>query len=93
MRVSVHVHPGSRRPGVGGEHGGSLVVRVAERAVDGRATAAVASALAMAFAVKRADVRLISGQTSREKAFDVTDATAERLAELLAAQDGAATRH
>jgi hypothetical protein len=37
VRISVRVRPGSTRPGVGGEHDGALVVRVRERAVDGRA--------------------------------------------------------
>lgn len=93
LRIPVHVHPGSRRPGVGGEHGGALVVRVAAPAVDGRATQAVASALASAFGVRKADVSLVSGATSRRKIFQVADATAERLAELLAAQEGSAERH
>ena len=38
MRVTIRVHPGARQPGVGGNHAGALVVRVRERAVDGRAT-------------------------------------------------------
>ncbi|NYF10804.1 hypothetical protein HDC94_001960 [Leifsonia sp. AK011] len=83
MRVTVHVHPGSRRPGVGGDYDGALIVRVSEPAVDGRATSAVAAALAQAFGVRRSAVELVSGPTSRQKRFDVEGATEERLGELL----------
>lgn len=83
MRVTVHVHPGSRRPGVGGEHGGALVVRVAERAVDGKATAAVLAAVADAFGVPARQVNLVRGATSRTKVLEVGGADAGVLAGLL----------
>lgn len=41
------------------------------RAVDGAATAAVLQAVADAFGVRRRDVTLISGATSRTKVLDV----------------------
>ena len=93
VRISVHVHPGSRRPGVGGEHGGALVVRVSEPAVDGRATDAVAAALARAFGVRRSAVTLASGPTSRQKRFNIDGATEQRLTELLSGNDRPATQH
>ena len=93
MRVTVHVHPGSRRPAVGGEHGGALVVRVSEPAADGRATDAVAVALARAFGVRRSAVELVSGPTSRQKRFQVDGATEERLIALLHANDEGSPRH
>lgn len=71
MRLTVHVVPRSRRPGVGGRHGDALVVRVAEPAVDGRATAATLQALASAFGVPRRSVRLVSGATSRTKIVEI----------------------
>ncbi len=79
----MHVHPGSKRPGVGGEHDGALVVRVAQRAVDGKATDATTAALAVAFGVRRRDVMLVSGATSRTKLVDIVGATEQRLTELL----------
>lgn len=71
MRITVQVRPGSARPGVGGEHDGALVVRVRERAVDGRATAAALEALATAFGVRRQAVTLVSGASSRRKIVEV----------------------
>ncbi len=66
MRIVVRVHPGSRQPGVGGSHDGMLVVRVAERAVDGKATAAVVDAVAVAFGIAKRDVVLVNGGPAAE---------------------------
>lgn len=74
MRLTVWVRPGSAHPGVGGEHDGALVVRVAARAVDGQATAAALSAIAAAFGVRRGAVTLVAGAASRRKIVDVTGA-------------------
>ena len=40
VRLSIRVRPGAGRTAVGGAHDGALVVRVADRAVDGKATEA-----------------------------------------------------
>lgn len=84
MRVTVRVRPGSSRTSVGGSYDGALVVRVQEQAVDGAATAAAVRAVAEAFGVRRADVTLVSGTTSRTKVLDVSGASESLLAELLA---------
>ncbi|MFI7589867.1 DUF167 domain-containing protein [Spongisporangium articulatum] len=86
MRLTVRVHPRSRRPGVGGEHDGALVVRVREPAVDGRATAAVLEALADALGVARRDVLLIRGSTSRTKTVEVPDSAAAAVTQLRSLQ-------
>ena len=84
MRVTVRVRPGASRTAVGGSYAGALVVRVQERAVDGAATAAVVRAVAEAFGVRRADVTLVSGATSRTKVLEVPEASESLLTELLA---------
>jgi uncharacterized protein YggU (UPF0235/DUF167 family) len=83
VRLTIRVHPGSRSPGVGGSHAGALIVRVRERAVDGRATDAALTALATALAVPRRTVTLRTGATSRTKTVEVPDATAATAARLL----------
>lgn len=71
MNVSIRVRPGSGRTRVGGDHDGALVVRVAARAVDGRATEAALVALAAAVGVRRRQVRLVTGATSRTKVVEI----------------------
>jgi uncharacterized protein YggU (UPF0235/DUF167 family) len=69
--VAIRVRPGSSRAGVGGVHGDALIVRVGERAVDGKATEAALRALAAALGVARREIRLVSGLTSRDKVIAV----------------------
>jgi uncharacterized protein len=67
VRVAVRVQPGSPRALVGGSRGGALLVRVTARPVQGKATEAALRAVAAAFGVRRADIGLVSGGTSRDK--------------------------
>lgn len=72
MRVAIRVRPGAARTRVGGGYGGgALVVKVAARAVEGKATEAALAAVAAALGVRRRDVRLVSGATSRDKVVEV----------------------
>lgn len=63
--------PGSARARVGGRHGDGLVVAVSARAVDGKATEAALRAVADAFGVRRRDVSLVTGETSRDKVVEI----------------------
>jgi uncharacterized protein len=71
VRLAIRVKPGSTRTSVGGRHGAALVVAVTARAVDGKATEAALRAVADAFAVKRREVTLVTGATSRDKVVDI----------------------
>ena len=72
LRFPVRVRPGASRTAVGGRHGADeLVVAVGARAVDGAANRAVIEALATAFGVRRGDVEIVSGATSRTKTVTV----------------------
>ncbi|MFC4589863.1 DUF167 domain-containing protein [Sphaerisporangium corydalis] len=72
MRLAIRVRPGAARAFVGGAYGeDAIVVRVNVRAVDGRATEAALRAVADAFGVRRADVRLVTGTTSRDKVVEI----------------------
>jgi uncharacterized protein YggU (UPF0235/DUF167 family) len=83
MRVAIWVRPGSSKAHVGGSHDGALVVRVHEPAVDGRATEAALGALAAALGVRRRDLTLVTGASSRTKVVAVPDACAAAVAALL----------
>jgi len=71
VRVTIRVKPGSSRSRVGGDRDGALVVAVTARAVDGRATESALAALADALGVRRRDVSLVTGATSRTKVVEV----------------------
>jgi len=72
---------------VGGARNGALVVRVSARAVSGQATKAALAAVAAAFGVRRRDVTLVSGTTSRTKILDVEGADPAMLNRLRAPAD------
>lgn len=94
MRVSVRVKPGASKTKVGGQYGevspgqgAVLIVFVAQRAVDGAATEGLLKAVAKAFGLRRADVELVKGLTTRTKVLELRgeeQGLAARLAELLA---------
>lgn len=87
MRLTVRVHPKARTTVVGGRYGSGeppvLIVRVAAPATDGRANAAVTRALADAFDVAAAGVRIVSGHTHRTKIIEVEGGDPARLSGLL----------
>ncbi|MEJ7706209.1 MAG: DUF167 domain-containing protein [Nocardioidaceae bacterium] len=83
MRIQIRVRPGAARTSVGGSHDGALVVHVTARAVDGRATEAALTALAEATGVRRRQVTLVVGKTSRTKVVDVDVEDPDLLTRLL----------
>ena len=84
MRLGIRVKPGAGRVRVGGSHGeGALIVSVSAPAVDGRATEAALAALAGALGLKRRDLSLVSGRSSRTKVVEVPNSSAVEVARLL----------
>lgn len=62
--------PGSKKPGLTREND-ALVLRVRERAVDGKANAACVRALADAYGVAPSSVTLVRGARNRQKSFEI----------------------
>ena len=75
IRLTVHVQPRAKVPGVGGLHGDALKVRVAAAPVDGAANDAVVRAVADAFDVSLRAVRVTTGASARRKVIEVDGAT------------------
>ncbi len=70
MIVRVRVAAGAKKNAIV-EEDGLLKVRVTAPAIEGRANRAVIAALADHFGVKRRFVRIVRGETSREKWIEV----------------------
>ena len=70
-RLVVKVVPRSKRTAVEGPRDGRVVVRVTAPPVDGAANDAAIQALADALRVPRRALRIISGETSRNKTIEV----------------------
>ncbi|MEO5876573.1 MAG: DUF167 domain-containing protein [Streptosporangiaceae bacterium] len=81
VRLAIRVRPGGSRARVGGSHDGALIVKVAARPVEGQATEAALAAVARAVGIRRRDVSLVRGATSRDKVLelrgDVTQLTSK----------------
>ncbi len=90
--LPVRAQPGARRAGVQGEQAGALKVAVTAPPQDGRANEALVEALRQALGVKRSQVELIGGQTSRDKRFLIRGLKRAELEKRLAALLDAATR-
>ncbi|HEX6318768.1 MAG TPA: DUF167 domain-containing protein [Burkholderiales bacterium] len=67
MILEVHVQPGASRSEFAGRHGERLKIRLAARAVDGKANEALIEFLAAHFKVRKSSVRITAGLRSRQK--------------------------
>lgn len=74
--ISCHIQPCAKRNEIIGEYGNSLKIKIASPPVDGAANEKLCDFLADLFSVKKKDVAIIRGQTSRSKAvfvFGITE--------------------
>jgi uncharacterized protein (TIGR00251 family) len=83
--LPVRAQPGARRAGVQGEQAGALKVAVTAPPEAGRANQALVEELRRALKLKRSQVELIAGQTSRDKRFLIRGLTRTELETRLAA--------
>ena len=65
--LNLRIVPRAAKNALAGEHGDALKIRLCAPPVDGAANAALIEFLAETFALPRARVQLLSGQTSRTK--------------------------
>jgi uncharacterized protein (TIGR00251 family) len=89
LLLPVRAQPGARRNGVQGEQAGALKVAVTAPPQDGRANEALAEVLREALGLKRSQLELVGGATSRDKRFLVRGLARPELERRLAALLGA----
>jgi uncharacterized protein len=82
--LPVRAQPGARKAGVLGEQGGALKVAVTAPPGDGRANKALTAALRDLLGLKRSQLELLSGETSRDKKFLIRGLTRAELESRLA---------
>lgn len=67
MILELHVQPGAARSEFAGRHGERIKVRLAARAIDGKANEALVAFLAAHYGVPKRNVRIVAGLKSRQK--------------------------
>jgi hypothetical protein len=70
--LDLHVQPGAKRTEAVGEHGGRLKLKIAAPPVDNKANAHLLAWLAAQLGVPKSSVRLVRGETSRQKTVAVS---------------------
>ncbi len=85
-RITVRASPRAKRPGVQGfREDGVLIVRVGAPPEDGRANAELCAVVAKALGLRKRQVEVVVGHTSRDKVIEIAELTASEVAERLGA--------
>jgi uncharacterized protein (TIGR00251 family) len=81
--LAVHVQPGAGRTEVVGRHGSALKLRVAAPPTGNRANDAVVELVAKEFSLRRADVAVTSGASSRAKRLKLDGLSLQTAAQVI----------
>ena len=81
--VPILVSPGASRDAVRGEHRGRMKVAVSAPPEGGKANKALCRLLADELGIRSSQVRIVSGQTSRQKEVLVERVTSDALDEII----------
>ena len=77
--LAVRAQPGAKRNEVAGIRDGMLLVRVTQAPEKGKANKAIALVIAKSLGLRRSQVELLSGETSRQKRFLIREMPPEEL--------------
>ena len=80
--VDVRVIPRAKKTEIAGTWDGAILIRVSAPPVEGAANAAVIELLANRLHLPRRNVRIVAGETSRQKRIEITGATPEQIRDL-----------
>jgi len=81
--LTVRVVPRASKSAIVGELDGALKVRIASPPVDGAANAELIKLMAKTFGAAKADVEIVSGQTSKQKRVRIGGVTASHIKTVL----------
>lgn len=71
MKISVVAHPNSKKPRIEKDLLGTFHVYVSQPPLEGKANHAIIESLAKYFNVKKSSVRILSGEKSKIKLFEI----------------------
>jgi uncharacterized protein (TIGR00251 family) len=75
--LAIRVQPRAKRSEVAGERGDAVVIRVSAPPVDGKANEAVCRLIAERVGVPRSAVRIVRGESSRDKVVRIDGLSAD----------------
>ena len=75
--LAIRVQPRAKRNEVAGERGGAVVIRVSAPPVDGKANEAVCRLIAERVGVPKSAVRIVRGESSRDKVVRIDGLSAD----------------
>lgn len=79
--LPIRAQPGARKNSINGVHDGALKVSVQAPPEDGKANDAIIELMKKVLGIKRNQIEILSGQTSRDKKFLIRELKLEELAE------------
>lgn len=82
-RLSVHVNPRSSRNQISGWQEDVLSIKLTAPPVDGAANKASVEFLADCLRIRKSQVSLVSGETSRDKVFEIAGLTKDEVIDRL----------
>lgn len=82
VTLTLHVQPGAKTTTISGTHGDALKIKLAAPPVDGKANAALIAFIADQLGIGKSAIHLKSGQTSRHKIIEITDAATDHIQRL-----------
>jgi uncharacterized protein (TIGR00251 family) len=77
--LPARAQPGASKSGLRGEQDGALKVAVTQIAEKGKANQALVEVLAKALRLRKSQIELVSGETSKHKRFLIRETTADEL--------------
>ena len=83
VRIAVYVQPRAKRTEIAGRFGTDLKIRVAAPPVEQAANEELLAFVARKLGVRRRDIRLIAGTTSRRKVLEIEGIGPEQIQTLL----------
>lgn len=89
VRLTVRVQPRASRSEIAGVHGDALRVRLAAPPVDGEANVELVRFLARQVGIPRSQVRIVTGETSRQKVVEFEDVRVDAVRSALGLDDDA----